>query len=119
MSNQTKEKKRGRPAGQKSYASVTVVELAKLLKSKKVDSLPVSKKFLRSIGVDETKFPDAEAPVIPTSGKIGRPKAEKADAKLTKPVTKKKASKPKAKKTAPKKTSSKNESEEIPMVVTA
>lgn len=118
MSNQTKEKKRGRPAGQKSYASITLVELTKLLKSNKVDSLPISKKFLRSIGVDETKFPDAEAPVIPTSGKIGRPKKEVAEAKSTKPATKKKASKPKAKKATAKK-SPKNESEEIPMVVTA
>lgn len=112
MSANTQNKTKGRPKGQKSYVAVTVVELTKLSEKNGFKNLPISKKFLRSVGVDETKYKDAEPPVIATSGKIGRPS--------TKPETPPKATKPVAKpKAKAKKKVAKTEETEVVMTVTA
>lgn len=111
MSANTQNKKRGRPTGQKSYVSVSMVELIKLSEKNGFKTLPISKKFLRSVGVDETKYKDAEPPVIATSGKIGRPS--------TKQETPPKAKKPSAKPKAKTKKVVKTEEAEIAMTVTA
>lgn len=47
---------RGRPQGTKSYAAVSVAQLEEIAKGR---DIPVSKKWLKSIGVDASQFPDA------------------------------------------------------------
>jgi hypothetical protein len=92
-------KGRGRPKGTFSYAMVKTAEIAKLVKIK--GFLPVSKRFLTSIGVDISSFEDFTGKVEATEVKNEvKPKAESKAIKPAPKKVEKKSEKPvKAKKT--------------------
>lgn len=112
---QTAEQKtgRGRPKGTFSYAMIGTAELPKIAKIK--GFLPVSKRFLTSIGVDISAFADFTGAAEPA--KVESPKAEKAPKQ--EPKTETKAIKPSPKKEKPKTVKAKKiEKEEAPIQVT-
>jgi hypothetical protein len=98
MNTVEQNKGRGRPKGTFSYAMVKTAEIAKLAKIK--GFLPVSKRFLTSIGVDISSFEDFTGRVEATEVKEVKPKAESKAIKPAPKKVEKKSEKPvKAKKT--------------------
>lgn len=93
MSNQEQKQGRGRPKGTFSYAMIGTAELPKIAKIK--GFLPVSKRFLTSIGVDVSAFADFTGAAEPV--KVETQKAEKVESKAIKPAPQKAVKKPKAK----------------------
>jgi len=108
MSNQEQKQGRGRPKGTFSYAMIGTAELPKIAKIK--GFVPVSKRFLTSIGVDISAFADFTGAVEPA--KVESPKVEKT------PKAKSKAIKPAPTKAA-KKTKEKVEEKPIEVILEA
>jgi hypothetical protein len=88
MSKTEQKQGRGRPVGTFSYAMIGAAELPKIAKIK--GFLPVSKRYLKSIGVDVSAFSDFTGAVEPAK----EVKTPKAKTQVIKPVAK---AKPKAK----------------------
>lgn len=103
MQKQEQKKGKGRPVGTRSYAAITKGEINNIFKD--VGIIPISKRFMKSVGIDISAYPDfVEGTIVQHHDhneaavkEVAKPKATSKPIKSATKATPKKAAKTKSK----------------------